>query len=73
MYYQTLQYEIEVKVPCTSIIDKSLLVGKHAFSLTEMVSWMAHSIIICMSSSYVGGIKSKVFSFKIFKCGAYPF
>ena len=42
---QTLQYET-LMVAC--IIDKSPLVGEHAFPLTEIVCWMAHSTILLM-------------------------
>ena len=53
MQLQTLQYEIRVKVSFTSIINKSPLVGDHAFSLMEIGSWMAHSTIIYMNSRCV--------------------
>ena len=51
MQLQTLQYEIGVKV--ARIVNKSPLVGEHAFPLTEIVGWMAHSTIIFMNSSCV--------------------
>ena len=51
MQLQTLQYEIGVKVICIS--NKSPMVDEHAFSLREIVNWMAHSTVIFMNSSCV--------------------
>ena len=70
MQLQTLQYKIGIKVAC--IINKSLVVGEHAFPLTEIVSWMAHSTILFMNSSCVG-YNPCDFHLTIYKCGAYPF
>ena len=50
MYYGLCNfkpYEIGVEVAC--ILIKSPLVDEHAFPLTDILSWMAHSTIIFMN------------------------
>ena len=51
MQLQTLQYEIGVKVAC--MINKSRFVGEPALTMLDIVSWMAHSTITFMNSSFV--------------------
>ena len=60
MQLQTLQFKIGVKVPC--IINKSPMVGEHAFPLTEIDSCMAlsHNSI---REQQLCSIKSMRFSF----------